>query len=71
MNSDWEAYYLNQISELSSELYDAREVLKILKDKLVDIAHIKSCDDEEEYNQVILDELTEQEFNLIKKWLES
>ena len=87
MNSDWEAYYLNQISELSSELYDAREILEILKKKWVSPKNFRlTCYvmnnykwiEYESYKKSYMnyyedDEylLTETEFNLIKGWLES
>ena len=47
------------------------EVLEILKNKRVDISILALCGTVEEYNNAYIRNLTQEEFDLIKEWLDN
>lgn len=63
-----------QVKYLTEVATDFRDALKIIFEKYVDVDFIKSADNFEEYNKLIKFkvflplELTEEEFNLVKRY---
>ena len=76
-------HYSDIVRELVDKAQEQEKVLKIIKEKNVDIFFLRnSCDTVEEYNKEIMDntmfycysnciKLTQEEFNKIKEWLKN
>ena len=71
-------FYLNEPVDYDSISYFTSiekdlEILELLKSKHVDIAELKEDDNETIYNMSMMnqDRLTEEEFKLLKEWLEN
>lgn len=65
---------VNRLNDIADKLEKQEKVLKIIKERQVNIALLMTADNVEEYNFYIPYEefekyLTEEEFELLKRWL--
>ncbi len=73
--NDIEKYILKaqeQFDDLTNENAEYKEVLKIIKEKMVNILLLELAENVDEYNEKIVPNgrLTSEEFDLLKKWSE-